>query len=158
MNPRDRDIQQGNDPAAQTTQTGGQSVRDDIIIGGPETDRRASDVRDTAGARNTAGTRDTRDTGDATDATDQGFLPPERMDNLRERWDEVQAGFVDDPRTAVQNAQQLVSELVNELTETFSRERGTLEGQWSKGGEADTEALRVALQRYRSFFNRLLRT
>lgn len=87
-----------------------------------------------------------------------GFLPEERMDALRGRWDDVQAGFVDDPRNAVQQAQQLVGDLVNELTDVFTRERGALEGQWSGGREPDTEALRVALQRYRSFFNRLLTT
>lgn len=92
------------------------------------------------------------------DTGDTGFLPEDRMTDLRARWDDIQAGFVDDPRTAVQNAQQLVGDLVTELTETFSRERGTLEGQWNSGGNADTEALRVALQRYRSFFNRLLNT
>jgi hypothetical protein len=87
---------------------------------------------------------------------DAGFLPESRMDDLRGRWDDVQAEFVDDPRRAVQDAQNLVRDLVDELTETFRREREGLEGQWSTGGTADTEALRVTLQRYRSFFNRLL--
>ncbi len=90
--------------------------------------------------------------------TEAGFLPDDRMDSLRERWSEVQAGFVDDPQTAVQQAHQLVADLVNELTQTFTRERTDLENQWKSGGTADTEALRVALQRYRSFFNRLLAT
>jgi hypothetical protein len=89
---------------------------------------------------------------------DTGFLPDDRMNSLRERWDEVQAGFVDDPRNAVQNAHGLVTDLVDELTDTFTRERGTLESQWSGGREPDTETLRVALQRYRDFFNRLLGT
>jgi hypothetical protein len=87
---------------------------------------------------------------------DTGFLPDDRMNDLRTQWNDVQAEFVDDPRRAVQDAQNLVRTLVDELTETFRREREGLEGQWSKGGNADTEALRVALQRYRSFFNRLL--
>lgn len=108
---------------------------------------RAADVRD-------ADARDADVRGDG----DTGFLPADRMDDLRERWDDIQAGFVDDPRTAVKSAQQLVGDLVTELTETFSRERGNLEGQWNSGGDADTEALRMALQRYRSFFNRLLNT
>jgi hypothetical protein len=91
-------------------------------------------------------------------ASDEGFLPPERMDDLRRRWSELQVSFVDDPRNAVQQAHQLVTQLVNDLTDTFTRERSNLESQWSGGREADTEALRVALQRYRSFFNRLLGT
>lgn len=100
--------------------------------------------------------QDVRDSGRT--GLDAGFLPRDRMDSLGEQWDDVQAAFVDDPRSAVQRAQQLVADLVSELTQTFARERETLEGQWSRGGDADTEALRVALQRYRSFFNRLLRT
>ena len=90
--------------------------------------------------------------------TDEGFLPGEQMDDLRERWSDVQASFVDDPRTAVQQAHELVTNLVDELTNTFTRERTNLESQWNGNGQADTEALRVALQRYRSFFNRLLGT
>lgn len=88
--------------------------------------------------------------------TDAGFLPDERMGSLRERWNDVQAGFVDDPQNAVQQAHALVTQLVDELVQTFSQERSTLENQWKGGGAADTETLRVALQRYRSFFNRLL--
>ncbi|HET9029889.1 MAG TPA: hypothetical protein VFN49_06900 [Candidatus Aquilonibacter sp.] len=84
------------------------------------------------------------------------FLPENRMNDLREQWNDVQAEFVDDPRRAVQEAQSLVRSLVDELTDTFRRERETLESQWNSGGNADTEALRVTLQRYRSFFNRLL--
>ena len=85
------------------------------------------------------------------------FLPTDRMEDLRERWDDVQAEFVDDPRDSVQKAHGLVSSLVNELNEVFTRERSGLESQWNRGEEADTEDLRVALQRYRAFFNRLLR-
>jgi hypothetical protein len=91
------------------------------------------------------------------DEEDAGFLPDTRMDDLRERWDDVQASFVDNPREAVQEAQGLVKSLVDELTATFTTERDRLEGQWNSG-DIDTEALRIALQRYRSFFNRLLAT
>ncbi len=87
---------------------------------------------------------------------DAGFLPDDRMNDLRSRWSDVQAEFVDDPRRAVQDAQSLVRTLVDELTDTFRREREGLESQWNGGGTTDTEALRVTLQRYRSFFNRLL--
>jgi hypothetical protein len=45
---------------------------------------------------------------------------------------------------------------MQELAAGFSRERESLEGQWSRGEEVSTEDLRVALQRYRSFFRRLL--
>ena len=89
---------------------------------------------------------------------DTTFLPDDRMTDLRDRWEEIQTGFVDDPRGAVRDAHAMVGRLVDELTQTFSRERTALEEQWSQNQEPDTESLRVALQRYRSFFNRLLGT
>ncbi|HTV72523.1 MAG TPA: hypothetical protein VME66_02310 [Candidatus Acidoferrales bacterium] len=88
--------------------------------------------------------------------SDAGFLPADRLEDLRHRWSDVQASFVDDPRSAVQQANDLVAQIVDELTQLFTQERTNLEGQWNRGEEADTEALRVALQRYRAFFNRLL--
>jgi hypothetical protein len=75
---------------------------------------------------------------------------------LSQQWESIQAGFVDEPRRAVERADQLVSEAIDRLTETFARERSRLEQQWSRGDAASTEDLRVALQRYRSFFQRLL--
>src|SRR5579863_2008993 len=87
-----------------------------------------------------------------------GFLPDDRLDALRNRWGDIQTGFVDDPRGAVRDAHAMVGELVDELTDTFTRERTALEEQWAKDRNPDTEALRVALQRYRAFFNGLLGT
>jgi hypothetical protein len=79
-------------------------------------------------------------------------------DGFRERWHELQTAFVDDPRDAVQGAHRLVGELMQGLAQTFAREREALEERWSSGGEPSTEDLRVALQRYRTFFERLLET
>jgi hypothetical protein len=76
--------------------------------------------------------------------------------DYRDRWQQVQTEFVDDPRQAVQRADALVAELMKRLAETFAAERSELEGQWDRGGKVSTEDLRVALQRYRSFFDRLL--
>lgn len=87
---------------------------------------------------------------------DAAFLPDDRMTTLRDRWEQIQTGFVDDPRGSVSDAHAMVGQLVDELTQTFTRERSALEEQWGKNEAPDTEALRVALQRYRSFFNRLL--
>ena len=42
------------------------------------------------------------------------------------------------------------------LAESFAAERETLEGQWGRGEDVSTEDLRVTLQRYRGFFQRLL--
>lgn len=91
-------------------------------------------------------------------ARDEPLLPPDDLENYRGRWEQVQAVFVDEPRRAVEEADALVAEVMRQLAETFASERSTLEGQWDRAGEADTEALRVTLQRYRSFFNRLLST
>ena len=75
---------------------------------------------------------------------------------LRRRWMEVQTGFVDEPRETVQQADTLVAETMKRLAEIFAQERASLEGQWSRGDEVSTEDLRLAMRRYRSFFDRLL--
>jgi len=74
----------------------------------------------------------------------------------RTQWDAIQTGFVDEPRKAVQEADALVALVMKRLSDVFSDERATLERQWGKGDEISTEDLRVALRRYRSFFERLL--
>jgi hypothetical protein len=89
---------------------------------------------------------------------DEPLLPPSDLEELRRRWDSVQTTFVDEPRRAVEDADALVAEVMRELADTFASERSSLEEQWERAGEADTETLRVTLQRYRSFFNRLLST
>jgi len=63
---------------------------------------------------------------------------------------------VDDPRHSVENADDLVEKVMNSITETFADERTSLEDQWNRGVDASTEDLRLAMKRYRSFFNRLL--
>jgi hypothetical protein len=75
---------------------------------------------------------------------------------LRDRWTAIQAGFVDEPRKAVEDADNLVAQTMKRLAETFAEERSRLEGQWDRGDKVSTEDLRLALQRYRSFFDRLL--
>jgi hypothetical protein len=77
-------------------------------------------------------------------------------DEYRARWTSVQGSFVDDPREAVQQGDELVAQVMKSLAESFAHERDALENQLGGGGEASTEMLRVALRRYRSFFERLL--
>jgi len=72
------------------------------------------------------------------------------------RWDAIQTGFVDEPRAAVEQADALVGEMLKKLTDVFTAERARLEEQWSRGDNVSTEDLRIALKRYRSFFERLL--
>ena len=83
------------------------------------------------------------------------FLPDVAKD-FRSRWDAVQISFVDDPRLAVQQADELVAQVMKSLAETFSSERTKLEAQVDLTDKASTENLRLALRRYRSFFERLL--
>jgi hypothetical protein len=75
---------------------------------------------------------------------------------LRDRWTDVQSAFVDEPRTAVEQADALVADVMKRLAAGFADERKSLEGQWSRGDDVSTEDLRLALQRYHSFFDRLL--
>jgi hypothetical protein len=77
-------------------------------------------------------------------------------DGYRTQWDAIQTGFVDEPRKAVQEADALVSVVVKRLSEVFVDERSSLEQQWDKGDQVSTEDLRLALRKYRSFFERLL--
>ena len=90
------------------------------------------------------------------DAPEPQLLDRAQSGELSERWSEIQTGFVDEPRRAVEEADALVADLMRRLAESFSQERQALEGQWDRGDEVSTEELRVALQRYRSFFDRLL--
>jgi hypothetical protein len=74
------------------------------------------------------------------------------------RWTDIQNGFVDEPRQATEAADGLVAELMQHLAKTFADERDRLEGQWARGDDVSTDELRVAFQRYRTFFSRLLST
>ena len=82
----------------------------------------------------------------------------EESARYRSRWDEIQARFVDDPRGAVGEADELVSTVIGELESSFHARRDSLEAGWQQGDETSTESLRLALQAYRSFFGRLLST
>ncbi|MFC9555874.1 hypothetical protein ACFTWF_34200 [Rhodococcus sp. NPDC056960] len=94
----------------------------------------------------------------AKDETSPGesLFAEDELSVLRLRWDEVQSSFVDDPRQCVQKADGLVQDVVDRLTTGFSEARSRLEEQWARGEEGSTEDLRLALKRYREFFQRLL--
>lgn len=82
----------------------------------------------------------------------------DQLGDFRTRWDQIQAGFVDEPRGAVERADGLVADAISKLAEGFARTRAELEEQWKRGDQVSTEDLRQALKRYRSFFTRLLNT
>jgi hypothetical protein len=89
-------------------------------------------------------------------STDQALFADHELSDLQSRWANVQAAFVDDPKDSVQQADGLVNDVVEKITSSFSQARSQLEEQWSRGEDASTEDLRVALTRYREFFQRLL--
>lgn len=84
------------------------------------------------------------------------LLGHDESEHFRTRWNEVQGKFVDEPRSAVQQADALVSDVIKQITQMFANEHGALEEQWKEGKDVSTEDLRKALQHYRSFFNRLV--
>jgi len=86
----------------------------------------------------------------------QPLFPSEELQGLRTRWKEIQTAFVDEPRKAVEQADGLVASAMKRLAEVFAEERSGLEKQWDRGESVSTEDLRMALQRYRTFFDRLL--
>ena len=84
------------------------------------------------------------------------LFPDDELHNFRARWDQIQTSFVDEPREAVEQADNLVANVVKRIAEQFSNERAKLEEQWAKGDNVSTEDLRQGLKRYRAFFDRLL--
>lgn len=84
------------------------------------------------------------------------LFPPHVAEDLRRRWDTIQIGFVDDPRATVHQADELVAQVLRHLAESFADQRSEIEARLGQGGQGNTEEMRVALQRYRSFFQRLL--
>jgi hypothetical protein len=109
-------------------------------------------------AANTESTAETADTSrsGAESSPERSLFADDEFARLRARWADVQAAFVDDPRDCVQKADGLVADVVKQLAIGFTHARTRLEEQWSRGEEASTEDLRVALTRYREFFERLL--
>ncbi|MGJ5756413.1 hypothetical protein FB563_7170 [Streptomyces puniciscabiei] len=123
--------------------TGTPSEGDTSVTGGADAEVAASEAPQTTGASD--------------DETPQ-LLTDDDERAFRDRWQTIQNRFVDDPREAVHDADTLVADVMQTLASTFAQHKKDLEGQWSRGDKVDTEELRGALRRYRSFFNRLLST
>jgi len=115
----------------------------------PEAAREGTDQRGMEAGYAAGGMADTSDTQPA-------LMPAEMAEERREHWIEIQTRFVDDPKDAVEQADQLVAEVMQAVATQFAEQRKSLEGKWQSGGQADSEELRQALLQYRSFFERLL--
>jgi hypothetical protein len=90
------------------------------------------------------------------DPENTSLFSVEETRDFRSRWNEIQVGFVDEPRRAVEEADKLVASAIQRLAQVFAAEKSKLEGEFKRGDNVSTEDLRVALQQYRSFFSRLL--
>jgi len=92
-------------------------------------------------------------------AVENGSLPwlkAEDINDLQSRWNSIQIGFVDDPHGSVKQADELMAEAIECIEQAFSTQRTTLDEKWVNKQDVSTEDLRIALQGYRSFINRLL--
>ena len=164
---RDRELERDRviEPEAETGARSPESPDESQSTGGtadlirqPADERTPDEMRSaTVGDAN-----DVRASSSAGGTTDLGgaevtpLLPPEGVERFRGDWERIQVGFVDEPREAVQRADQLVAGLMREIAEGFAKARSALEADWGRGEDVSTEDLRLALQRYRSFFQRLL--
>ncbi len=94
--------------------------------------------------------------GSVAEDTPAPLFGDEELGGYRTRWSGIQTGFVDEPRRAVEEADTLVAEVIKRLAEVFADERKQLETHWEHAEQISTEDLRLAMRRYRSFFERLL--
>jgi len=79
-----------------------------------------------------------------------------QLEELRPRWNVIQTSFVDEPRQAVYDADKLVTSAITQITAALHDECSAIQKQWADGADVSTEDLRLSLQKYRTFFNRLM--
>jgi hypothetical protein len=130
------------EPFTRSPDTAGDSTRGDPDLPG----RPGSDVAGTTDASADVSS-------DATEGS--SLIAPDRSADYRARWSVVQGDFIDEPRKAVTDADSMVGEILDQLADTFRQQRQNLEQNWADD-KSTTEDLRVALRRYRTFFDRLL--
>lgn len=150
--PKTEPLRDDADPAADG---GPRLVRNDARDAGTAEPMTRSTNRETVSPGNANFGNDASQQAPAT-AGSTPLLTEMEVNDLRSRWTDIQAGFVDEPRRSVEQADQLVASAIQKLAEGFARERASLEKQWESGSDVSTEDLRLALQRYRTFFGRLL--
>jgi len=132
-------------------------TRDDLgVPTARTTSRAADDVLDTERVIERGVQREMPARQASNDAQHAALFEQSVLSEFNTRWTDIQTGFVDEPRRAVQQADALVQDVIQRISDSFGNERSQLEQQWDRGDEVSTEDLRVALQRYRSFFSRLL--
>jgi hypothetical protein len=130
-------------------------IRESQVIEEPKEEKMERPLSTADVARSLSGERREEPAAPAT-GTHTPLFADNELGDFRRRWQDVQTSFVDDPRTAVKSGDELVAAVMARLAQLFADERGKLEHSWDSGDNVSTEDLRVALQRYRSFFDRLL--
>ena len=158
MNERERDIKE-----PQTEQAGQYEAQASSAAPTRERDARTQPAEDGESIDERERTMQAVDQRAATTKTEpmgrlggSTLIEQDRLGYFAGQWDQIQAGFVDDPRRTVERADRLVAEVIDQLSTMFKEERSRLEAQWSKGGQADTEDLRKTMQRYHEFFQTLV--
>ena len=144
------------EPISGGVTTQGRLSTDDLARSRPDTPVTPESPETKEGPEMAAGTQGGPAARTDVDASPVSLLASERREQMIDRWQEIQTGFVDQPQQAVQDADGLVADLMQQLAEGFAAERRHLEAQWSRGDQISTEELRLNLRRYRSFFQRLL--
>lgn len=134
--------------AADDADTGEERMRNEQITEDRRKENRAEHRSERDDSRNTS-----RDTSREDDYV--ALFEDNEAEQFRAQWLEIQSRFVDDPSVSVKEADDLVADVIKNITRSFADKRISLESQW-KSGDVSTEDLRVAMKRYRSFFNRLL--
>jgi hypothetical protein len=142
----------GNEAQVNEERIEGGILNNDANLGGPSQDRLGPVLAARSSGDTLPAVPSTARAG--TDATP--LFPSQELEELRNRWSNVQTAFVDEPRRAVEQADGLVAAAMKRLAEVFAEERSKLEQHWDRGDNVSTEDLRLAFQRYRSFFQRLL--
>jgi hypothetical protein len=69
------------------------------------------------------------------------------MSDFHRRWDQLQSDFIEEPREAVKKAEQLIVEMLDHVTKSMRDRMKATQGE----GKADTEHLRLTMQRYKEF-------
>lgn len=121
-----------------------------------EEPREAIDVKTASASQNSAAPGPHKIDGREPAKSVSPLFESTETETFRSRWHAIQTQFVDEPRRSVEQADELVAATMKRLAEVFASERQNLERQWDRSEDISTEDLRIALQRYRSFFDRLL--
>lgn len=121
----------------------------------PSTQAQQTRDESSVGARDPVAESTRGDTAHVDSVEGDALIAHDRCVDYRSRWGVVQGDFIDEPRKAVTDADALVGEILDDLSKTFHGQRRSLEQQW-EDDKSTTEDMRLALRRYRTFFDRLL--